>query len=164
MPPFLSHAKEEGNLISFRTCTKSLPAIISITIKPWKTIRADQRIRFYLISYLYIYIKIFIFDFTGFKFSRASYVLSLLRPKIVSDLELKVNIKFRTVLFISTYHYQPVCQRFLSHILKNLMTIDCLLMYISVRLHLLELRIIIMIIKNLYIQICSPKDPSDLEE
>ena len=28
----------------------------------------------------------------GFKFSRASYLLSLLRPQIVKDLELKVNI------------------------------------------------------------------------
>ena len=27
----------------------------------------------------------------GFKFSRASYLLSLLRPQIVKDLELKVN-------------------------------------------------------------------------
>ena len=28
----------------------------------------------------------------GFKFSRASYLLSLLRPQIVKDLELKVNV------------------------------------------------------------------------
>ncbi len=28
----------------------------------------------------------------GFKFSRASYLISLLRPKIVKDLELKVQV------------------------------------------------------------------------
>ena len=34
----------------------------------------------------------------GFKFSRASYVLSLLRPQIVKDLELKVQPFFLTLL------------------------------------------------------------------
>ena len=32
----------------------------------------------------------------GFKFSRASYLVSLLRPKIVKDLELKVQVRLGT--------------------------------------------------------------------
>jgi len=42
----------------------------------------------------------------GFKFSRASYVLSLLRPKIITDLELKVS-NFRPELsdFVFCFYF-----------------------------------------------------------
>lgn len=43
----------------------------------------------------HIYLKLILCTcvyIVGFKFSRASYVLSLLRPQIITDLELKVHI------------------------------------------------------------------------
>ena len=40
----------------------------------------------------------------GFKFSRASYLLSLLRPVVFKDLELKVKkIKVHYILFFASY-------------------------------------------------------------
>jgi len=43
----------------------------------------------------------------GFKFSRASYVLSLLRPQIIKDLELKVTQTNFFILFLefSIFNY-----------------------------------------------------------
>jgi phytoene dehydrogenase-like protein len=41
----------------------------------------------------------------GFKFSRASYLISLLRPKIVKDLELKVHVPLTVILLPSVYKH-----------------------------------------------------------
>jgi phytoene dehydrogenase-like protein len=41
----------------------------------------------------------------GFKFSRASYVLSLLRPQIIKDLELKVRVCRDLHNFALTYFF-----------------------------------------------------------
>ncbi len=42
----------------------------------------------------------------GFKFSRASYLVSLLRPQIVKDLELKV--KFINYIAIGSLYFVPI--------------------------------------------------------
>ena len=53
----------------------------------------------------------------GFKFSRASYLVSLLRPKIVKDLELKVQVRLgisRGGHYHATdTHVQSICMQLL---------------------------------------------------